>query len=64
VIDVLDTFGLPVELDVDRKGALQILKMDKKKDNASMNYVLLDKIGKAVVKNIRLDQLEELILSV
>jgi 3-dehydroquinate synthetase len=35
--------------------------MDKKKDNASMNYVLLNDIGKAVVKKIPLVQLEELI---
>ncbi len=61
VIKLLEQYGLPVSLEVDKKPVFEVLKMDKKKDNASMNYVLLNDIGKAVVKNIPLEKLEGLI---
>jgi 3-dehydroquinate synthase len=35
--------------------------MDKKREKKEMNYVLLEKIGKGVVKSIPLRQLEEII---
>jgi 3-dehydroquinate synthase len=61
VIDVLKKYGLPVSAEVNRKEVFEVLKMDKKKDRATMNYVLLDSIGKAIVKAIPLDELENLI---
>lgn len=61
---LLEKYNLPIALDVDKTDAFEILKMDKKKDAASMNYVLLNEIGKAVVMNIPMEQLEQLILSV
>jgi 3-dehydroquinate synthase len=64
VIQLLTKYGLPVSAEVDKKETFELLKMDKKKDNASMNYVLLNDIGKAVVKSIPLDQLEKLIMNV
>jgi len=35
--------------------------MDKKREKKEMNYVLLEKIGKGVVKSISLKQLEKII---
>lgn len=64
VIKVLEQYGLPVSLEVNKKETFEVLKMDKKRVSASMNYVLLDNIGKAVVKNIPMEQLEELIYKV
>lgn len=64
VIDVLEKYGLPVSAEVNKNEVFGVLKMDKKKDSSSMNYVLLKDIGKAVVKKIPLDELEQLILSV
>jgi 3-dehydroquinate synthase len=61
VVNVLSQYGLPVSLEVDKKDTFEVLKMDKKRVSASMNYVLLDNIGKAVIKNIPIEQLEELI---
>lgn len=61
VIKVLQQYGLPVSNEVNKKEVFEVLKMDKKKDTASMNYVLLNNIGKAVVKNIPMNELEELI---
>jgi 3-dehydroquinate synthase len=63
VISLLEKYGLPVSAEVNRKETFEVLKMDKKKENASMNYVLLEDIGKAVVKSIALTQLEKMICS-
>ncbi|HUQ66431.1 MAG TPA: 3-dehydroquinate synthase [Flavitalea sp.] len=61
VIQLLENYGLPVEMETDKKNVFEVLKMDKKKVNASMNYVLLNDIGKAVIKSIPLDKLEVLL---
>ncbi len=61
VTDLLVKYGLPTYADFDRAKAFEILLKDKKKANTEMNYVLLEKIGSAVVKPIPLKQLEKLI---
>jgi 3-dehydroquinate synthase len=61
VISLLDKYGLPTLAEFDKKKAMEVLKMDKKKVSQSMNYVLLDKIGKGKIKEIPLAKLEELI---
>lgn len=61
VTNLLERYGLPTVADFDRKQAMEVLKMDKKKVSGSMNYVLLEKIGKGAVREIPLTQLEELI---
>jgi 3-dehydroquinate synthase len=45
----------------DTKNLFNILQKDKKKVKSEMNYVLLEKIGKGVVKNIPMQQLEKII---
>jgi 3-dehydroquinate synthase len=61
VTDVLARYGLPTYADFDRAKAFDILLKDKKKEKSEMNYVLLEKIGKGVVKSIPLNQLEKII---
>lgn len=61
VIKVLDQYGLPTLAEYDKQKAFDVLKMDKKREKATMNYVLLQKIGKAVVESIPMDQLETII---
>ena len=61
VIKVLDSYDLPTYADFDMQQAFNVLKMDKKKENATMNYVLLEKIGKGIVKAIPMDELEQLL---
>jgi 3-dehydroquinate synthase len=61
VIDLLAKYGLPVSADVDKREIFNVLKMDKKKDSASMNYVLLNKIGEGVVRQIPMDELWKMI---
>ncbi|MBS1577233.1 MAG: 3-dehydroquinate synthase, partial [Bacteroidetes bacterium] len=38
-----------------------VLKMDKKREKSEMNYVLLEKIGKGVIKSIPIKELESII---
>ncbi len=61
VIDVLDNYGLPTDAEFDKKKVLEILKKDKKKEKDNINYVLLEKIGKAKVEKIPIKQLEKFI---
>jgi len=64
VVALLEKYNLPVSIDLNRKEAFEILKMDKKRSSGSMSYILLDTIGKARVQSIPLADLEKLILSV
>ncbi|MEO8584392.1 MAG: 3-dehydroquinate synthase, partial [Flavitalea sp.] len=61
VISLLERYGLPTFAQVDKKEIFEVLKMDKKKEKLVMNYILLERLGKAVIKPIPLDQLEKLI---
>ena len=61
VVSVLDKYGLPSYAKFDKQKVFSVLKMDKKRERKEMNYVMLEKIGKGVVKSIPLKQLEEII---
>ncbi|HLP37282.1 3-dehydroquinate synthase [Lacibacter sp.] len=63
VVSLLSKYGLPTYAEFDKKKAFEILQKDKKKVKAEMSYVLLNKIGKGVVKNIPLTQLKTIIES-
>ncbi|HVU54025.1 MAG TPA: 3-dehydroquinate synthase [Puia sp.] len=64
VIEVLKKYGLPTQMSFDGKEVMNVLKMDKKKVKDAMNYVLLNKIGQAVVKVIPIVELEKLLQSI
>jgi 3-dehydroquinate synthase len=61
VINLLKSYGLPVSADVDKREVFNVLKMDKKKDSDSMNYVLLNNIGEGVIHKIPMDELWKMI---
>src|SRR5688572_22620820 len=63
VASLIARYDLPTFADFDKQKAFEVLKMDKKRERKEMNYVLLEKIGKGVVKSISLKQLEEIIQS-
>jgi 3-dehydroquinate synthase len=50
---------LPTRASYNLKKALSVLRMDKKRQSDSIQYVLLQKIGKAVIHSIRFDRLEK-----
>ena len=54
---LIEKYGLPTSVGYDKKKTFEILITDKKKDAGDINYVLLEKIGKAVTKKISFEQL-------
>lgn len=61
LVTVLEKYGLPTYAEFDKKKAVEVLRMDKKRVRKEMNYILLQKIGKAVIQPIPLTKLEKLI---
>lgn len=60
VIALLKKYGLPTFAEFDTKKAFKILLKDKKKDNISINYILLEKIGKGVIQPLLLVQVQDI----
>lgn len=60
VVALLNKYGLPTIAKFDAKKVFKIVLKDKKKDNVSINYILLEKIGKAVVQPLLLVQLQDI----
>src|SRR5687768_7202941 len=61
VAKLISQYDLPTYLEFDRKKVFDVLKMDKKREKNEINYVLLEKIGKGIVKSIPLSQLGSII---
>lgn len=61
VVSLLEKYQLPTYAAFDKQKVFQVLKMDKKRERTEMNYVLLDRIGKGVVKSISLKKLEQIL---
>ncbi len=60
VTRLLKTYHLPVELEFNNDEVWEVLLMDKKKSGDTMNFILLNKIGEAIIKPIPLSQLRRL----
>ncbi|HRO70519.1 MAG TPA: 3-dehydroquinate synthase [Chitinophagaceae bacterium] len=61
VVKLLESYGLPTYSVFDKQKVFEVLKMDKKREKKEMNYVLLRKIGRGVIKTIPLTKLERII---
>jgi 3-dehydroquinate synthase len=57
VISALEQYGLSTFAQFDKDKVINVLKMDKKKTKDNINFILLEKIGKAVIQSIPIDQL-------
>jgi 3-dehydroquinate synthase len=64
VTNLLQQYGLPIDTPVDFGKVVEIMRMDKKKTRDTMHYVLLEKLGKAVIKPIPMSHLEKLLYSI
>jgi 3-dehydroquinate synthase len=64
LIGALKKYGLPTLAAFEPKEVMNVLRMDKKRVKDSMNYILLNKIGQAVVRVIPIVQLEKLLQSI
>ena len=60
VLNILKKYQLPVEFRFDKEKVWEILLMDKKRTGDTINFILLNKIGDAMVKKIPLAELKEL----
>lgn len=63
VVELLAQYNLPTYASFNAQKVFDVLKMDKKRVNKEMNFVLLEKIGTAVVKPIALKHLEKIVKS-
>jgi 3-dehydroquinate synthase len=61
VTKLLLQYDLPTFAAFDGKKVFEVLKMDKKRVKKDINYILLDKIGKASIKKIDINKLEKMI---
>ncbi len=61
VARLIEKYQLPIHQKTDWKKIWEILKMDKKRAGKEMNFVLLNKIGEAIVYPIPMEQLQDLI---
>lgn len=59
IVELLKNMGLPVEMETDKEKFLDAMKRDKKREGDSIHFVLLDGIGKAVIENINIKELED-----
>jgi 3-dehydroquinate synthase len=58
IVKLLSKYHLPVDIETEYEKVFEVLKMDKKRDQHSMNFILLNKIGEAIIKPIALNELQ------
>jgi 3-dehydroquinate synthase len=58
---LLGNIGLPTDLRADKKRMVEALSKDKKRERSSIHFVLLEEIGKAVIQEIAIENLESYI---
>jgi 3-dehydroquinate synthase len=61
VLQLLKRYGLPPQFDFDTEQTFNILTSDKKKESSSINYILLKKIGKAVIQSLSFSEIRSLL---
>ncbi len=59
VVMLLSRYHLPVDLETDHEKVFEILKMDKKRAGDSVNFILIDKPGHAIIHPIALNELHQ-----
>ena len=58
---LLEKFNLPIRLNFDRQPVIEAVGRDKKREGQSLKFVLLKKIGEAVINEIPIQDLEALL---
>jgi 3-dehydroquinate synthase len=61
ITNLLKKYGLPPQFEFDKEQTLKLLKVDKKKEKDSINYILLHKIGKPYIKALSFAEIENYI---
>ena len=58
LISIIKKYGLPTHLQYDVEKALQNMMADKKRFKNEVHYVLLEKIGKAIIQPLTVEEIE------
>ena len=61
VLALLKKYGLPPQFDFDKDKAIEMLQKDKKKAGKAIDYIVLQKIGKASIQTLTMEALAALI---
>ncbi|HMK02743.1 MAG TPA: 3-dehydroquinate synthase [Ferruginibacter sp.] len=59
IVKLLAKYHLPVDIETNHEKVFEVLKMDKKRREDGIDFILLDTIGKAGIVRISLDELEK-----
>jgi 3-dehydroquinate synthase len=59
---LIRNIGLPSGVDLDKKILFEGMKKDKKREGERIHVILLKGLGNAVIENISLNELEEIII--
>ncbi len=59
LISLLKKYKLPTQLKFDMNEVMNVLKLDKKRSDNSIDYIILESIGKGVIKNIQFSVIEK-----
>lgn len=61
VVSLLKQYGLPPAFQFDKQATVAILQSDKKKDGDNINFIVLNKLGKAVIHRMSFVQLSAIV---
>ncbi|MDB5230695.1 MAG: 3-dehydroquinate synthase [Chitinophagaceae bacterium] len=61
LINLIEKYQLPAFAQFDAKKALVTMRSDKKKSGNAISYILLERIGKAVIKPLTIEELQPVI---
>jgi 3-dehydroquinate synthase len=64
VIGLIEKYGLPTYAEFDKEKVFEVLKRDKKKEKASINYILLEKTGKGTINSLSISNLKEILFAI
>ncbi len=64
VVKLLAKYHLPVDIETDHSKVFEVLKLDKKRANDQLHFVLLNKIGEAEAKPVSMKFIEEQIKTI
>jgi 3-dehydroquinate synthase len=59
VVKLLAHYQLPVDIETDYEKVFNIIKLDKKREDNKMHFVLLNRIGEAEAKKVPMTYLQE-----
>ena len=59
VVRLLAHYHLPVDIETDHAKVFELVELDKKRTSACLNFIVLNRIGEAVVQQVQMDYLKE-----